>query len=187
MQTGYAGLLELYNYELVKRDYIDEQVMELKGHCKNIIIEKNMSYRGAMEIDKLISRLTKNSTLIICSLKFLAANKESLYERMKAIEDNEINLKVLDMKENTLSTHFKAFMEFNTYISGMRVKKGAYQAKHFKAYKPGRRRTISDDIRKEIIIKRNTKIVGVKKPTANELALEYKCSRQTIYNILRGN
>lgn len=187
MQTGYAGLLELYDYELVKRDYVGEQVMELEKHCKEIQIEKHMSYRGHMEIDKLITRLTTGSTLIICSFKFLAANKEVLLKRMKAIEEKGINLNVLDLGENTLSALFKAFMEYNSYISGMRVKKGAYEARYFKAYKPGRRRTITNDIRREIILKMNTQIAGVKKPTAKELALEYKCSRQTIYNILKGN
>lgn len=187
MQTGYIGLLELDRYELGEHDYHEIQAKKLKNLCEDILIEKHISYNGKMKIDHLIDQLTNGDTLIICSLKFLAHNRDKLHSRLKAIEDNCIKLKVLDMKEDTFSAHIKAFMEFNTYISGMRVKKGAYIARFDKAYKVGRQIAVSKCDRQEIIRKRNTKIAGVKRPTVTELAKYYKCSRQTIYNILKGN
>ncbi len=187
MQTGYVGLLEFYYYELDKSDYKGIQVVELENHCENILIEEHLTHKGNMKIDKLIGQLTTGDTLVICSLKFLASNRKFLYKRIKAIEDKGITLKVLDMKEDTFSAHIKAIEAFNTHISGMRVKKGAYNARLNKAYKVGRHKVISESKRKEIRLKRYPKIAGVKPLTAPELAEEYKCSRQTIYNILKGN
>ncbi|WP_114325981.1 recombinase family protein [Candidatus Colwellia aromaticivorans] len=187
MQTGYIGLLELQNYELGEFDYKEMQAKKLKNHCENTSVEKHIAYNGKMEIDHLIDRLTNGDTLVICSLKFLAHNRDILYDRIKAIEDNSITLKVLDMEESTFSSHIKAFMAFNTYISGMRVKKGAHKARFYKAYKAGRKIAVSEQDRQEVIRKRTIKISGVKQPTVTELAEYYKCSRQTIYNILKGN
>jgi len=187
MQTGYVGLLEFYYYELDKSDYKGKQGVELESHCENILIEKHLTHKGQMKIDKLIGQLTSGDTLVICSLKFLASNRKFLYKRIKAIEDKGITLKVLDMEENTFSAHIKAIEGFNTHISGMRVKKGAYNARHNKAYKVGRQRTILESDREVIRLKRSPKVAGVKPLTPTELAEEYKCSRQTIYNILKGN
>lgn len=187
MQTGYVGLLELSRYELGEHDYESEQMMKLKNHYDDVVIEKDISYNGSMKIDKLIQQLTFGDVLIICNLKFLAINRSLLHDRIKSMEDKGITLKVIDMKGDTLSSHIKAIEAFNTYISGMRVKKGAYKARHTKSYKVGRQISVSVSDRKDIIRKKNTKISGVKQPSVTELAKYYKCSRQTIYNILKGN
>ena len=187
MQTGYVGLLELDGYELGRHDYESEQIMKLENHYDDIVIERDISYNGGMRIDKLIQRLTIGDILIVCSLKFLAINRSLLHDRIKSMEDKGITLKVLDMEKETFSSHIKAIEAFNTYISGMRVKKGAYKARHTKSYKVGRQISVSVNDRIDIIRKKNMNISGVKQPSVIDLAKEYKCSRQTIYNILKGN
>lgn len=176
MKYGYVGHLESDLWSS-KQEQIDKLAIE------NSVIEKSFTYKGKMEIDRLIERLTPKDTIEILSLKYLARNMEILLNRLQAIEEKGITLIVRDIPNCNLISHATALREFSRYIASSKMKSVMNKINHRKG--GNITHTHKRSKIKNWHTQRDIKVLHAQgKATPTELAKEYGVSRPTIYRIL---
>jgi DNA invertase Pin-like site-specific DNA recombinase len=131
MKIGYKGITP---YSVQGEDNINQDLL-LEG-CKKIVTEKATSFsENKMTLMTLVKSLEKNQELVVCSLRFLAQNTKQLVFLIELIESKGSKLTVLDMG-NSLSSHFKALKNFESYTASAKIKQGKSNSNARQGRKP---------------------------------------------------
>lgn len=133
---------------------LEQQEMEILGKYENAQIYREQ-YTGTTThrpiFDKIINKLKKNDTLVVCKLDRLARNTVEGIEIVQKLFDKDISVHVLNvgLLENTTMGKFflttllaVAEMERNTIIE--RTQNGKAIAKTKDGFKEGRPKTYTD-------------------------------------------
>jgi len=185
---GYIGVTETEVSHDYKRHKIFlnsiEQEEILSPLCNGLIFEKTFRKKSTMGIDRLINKLKKGDTIVICNLIFLARGINLLLERLQNIEDKGIVLEILSIKESSLISHAKAISEFNNFIASSNISR-AMRKRNFQ--KSGNiHATHNRSAIKSWRVQHHIKVEHVtENKTVIELAEKYNVSRQVIYRILK--
>jgi DNA invertase Pin-like site-specific DNA recombinase len=137
MKIGYKGITP---YSVKDEDNINQDLL-LEG-CKKIVTEKATSFsENRMTLMTLVKSLEKNQELVVCSLRFLAQNTKQLMFLIELIENKGSKLTVLDMG-NSLSSHFKALKNFESYTASAKIKQGKSNSNARQGRKPIKTETV---------------------------------------------
>lgn len=181
---GYIGLIESdYSYrQSISKEQRKEQENKLKAITDTLVIDTAFRKKEQMNIDKQIAKLEKGDVVVVCNLKYLAANISRLLERLNAIETMGASIEVLDIKGNSLTAHANAISEFNKFVRGSKISKGMLsqtRIKHLRGVVNNSRASIQDwRIQHSIALARKTG-----KKTVKELSTEHGVTPQVIYRI----
>ncbi len=163
---------------------LDVQLDKLCG-CDKIFMEKKSGVAGKRErLIACLEYVREGDTLVVTRLDRLARSTLHLCQIAADLQRKQVNLAVLDQNINTsdatgrlLFNMLSAIAQFETEIRAERQMDGIIKAKQ-RGVKFGRRKTLSDEQRRELINRRKGGVL------IKTLMKDYNLSKATVYRYL---